>query len=175
MGVAVDRVHYGFRSISERDALAILGWRYAPPYDVYNHDPAEAEADLAVLLDPANGYYAITDEHDEPLGFCCFGPDARVPGGDYADDGSLDMGAGMRPDLTGRGTGGGFIATIVAFGQERYRPAAFRATVAAFNQRSIRACERAGFRQTARFRGVRGQEFVILSLPDWGITVGDKK
>jgi RimJ/RimL family protein N-acetyltransferase len=150
-----------FQTMTEADARTILGWWYEPPYDLYNHDPAQADADLAVLLDPANGYHAITDERGELVGFCCFGPDARVPGGGYADD-ALDTGAGLRPDLTGQGSGAGFIAAIVAFGQEKYRPAAFRATVAAFNQRSIRACEHAGFRQSACFRNPRGQEFVIL-------------
>jgi RimJ/RimL family protein N-acetyltransferase len=115
-----------------------------------------------VLLDPANAYFAITDEHDELMGFCCFGPDARVPGGGYAEDGSLDIGAGMRPDLTGQGAGGGFIGAIVAFGEDRYAPPAFRASVAAFNQRSIRACGRAGFRELSRFHNTDGREFVIL-------------
>jgi ribosomal-protein-alanine N-acetyltransferase len=155
-------MQYGFRPITAADAHIILGWRYTPPYDFYNHDPAEIDADLAVQLDPVNAYHAMVDERGELRGFCCFGPDARVPGGDYGDDGSLDVGAGMRPDLTGQGAGGGFIAAVVAFGQERYRPPAFRATVAAFNQRSIRACEQAGFRQAARFISTRGDEFVVL-------------
>jgi len=151
-----------FRPLTETDARAILGWQYAPPYDFYNHDPVEADADLAVLLDPANAYHAIVDEHGELMGFCCFGPDARVPGGDYAEEGSLDIGAGVRPNRTDQGAGGSFIAAIVAFGQERYSPPAFRATIAAFKHRSIRARETAGFRQTARFHSTSGREFVIL-------------
>ena len=47
---------------------------------------------------------------------------------------TLGMGAGMRPDLTGRGTGGSSIAAIVAFGRDRYGATALRATVAAFNR-----------------------------------------
>lgn len=150
-----------FQKLTEPDARAILAWRYEPPYDIYNHDPAETDADLAVLLNPVNGYHAITDEQGELVGFCCFGPDARVPGGEYADD-ALDIGAGMRPDLTGQGMGANFIAAIADFGQERYNPPACRATVAAFNHRSISACEHAGFRPTARFVSTRGHEFVVL-------------
>jgi hypothetical protein len=42
-------------------------------------------------------------------------------------------------------------------------PAGFRATVAAFNRHSIRACQTAGFRQIAAFAAARdGREFVVL-------------
>ncbi len=40
------------------------------------------------------------------VGFCSFGVDGRVPGGDYPD-GPLDVGMGMRPDLTAAAWGRG--------------------------------------------------------------------
>ena len=55
------------------------------------------------MHDPTNRYHGVTGEdHSQLIGFCCFGPDARVTGFAYDED-SLDIGAGLRPDLTGRG------------------------------------------------------------------------
>jgi hypothetical protein len=36
------------------------------------------------------------------IGFCCFGPDAQLRGGDYHEP-ALDVGLGLRPDLVGKG------------------------------------------------------------------------
>ena len=41
---------YPFRQMDEADAREISGWRYAPPYDLY--DSTADPADLAELLDP---------------------------------------------------------------------------------------------------------------------------
>jgi len=45
-------------------------------------------------------YVAVLDARDEMIAFRCFGPEARVLGGAYFED-ALDMGGGLRPDLTG--------------------------------------------------------------------------
>jgi hypothetical protein len=70
-----------FRPLSEMDARAMVEWRYEGPYAFYDAHPD----DLTGLLDPENAYYAVTDSEGELLGFCCFGADARVKGGDYQD------------------------------------------------------------------------------------------
>ena len=41
-------------------ATDVAGWRYPPPYDCYDL----AEVDPGFLVDPANGFFALTD--DEP-------------------------------------------------------------------------------------------------------------
>ena len=64
----------------------------------------------------------------------------------------LDVGLGLRPDLTGRGLGLGFVAAVLALGRERFGPVGFRLSVAVFNERAIRVYERAGF--------VRGETFL---------------
>src|SRR5947208_889728 len=63
----------------------------------------------------------------------------------------LDLGVGIRPDATGRGSGTAFIRSALAFGAASYRQRRFGATIAAFNGRALRAAERAGFRITRRF------------------------
>ncbi len=57
---------------------------------------------------------------DAPLeGFCSFGADGQVAGGDYSGQ-CLDIGMGIWPDLTGRGNGKRYAQAVVSyeFGQE---------------------------------------------------------
>ncbi len=156
---------YIFKELTEADARDVLSWRYDPPYDMYNADPAQGEENVATLLDPDNRYFAATAAEGQLVGYCCYGPDARVAGGDYRDPGALDVGLGMRPDLTGQGHGHAFFNAVLAFGRERCGARRYRLSVAAFNRRAILVYARARFRPLSRFRrGGRpdGLEFVIM-------------
>ena len=121
------------------------------------------------MLDPAAGYAAATDEAGELVGFFCFGAGGRVPGGEragvYAED-AVDVGLGLRPDLTGRGLGGAFVAAGLAHGRAVLTPppTRFRLSVAAFNERAIRVYERAGFRAGPRFTSPVGGVEVAFVL-----------
>lgn len=138
---------FAFRPLNEADAEQVIAWRYAPPYEVYNLSPA----DRAVLLDPRNAYFAADDEDGQLIGFCCFGPEARVPGGSYGEDTGLDIGVGLRPDATGQGLGPKLIRNALDLGRRIYGAHRFGVTVAAFNERAVRAAQRAGFTRTGRF------------------------
>ena len=138
-----------FAPMDAASANAIVAWRYEEPYSIYDGEPDGVKA----LLNAAYRYYTISNEDGELIGFCCFGGDARVPGGAYADTEALDVGAGMRPDLTGRGFGDDFVGAILDFGLEAFSPSVLRVTVATFNQRAIRVCEQAGFERFETFRG----------------------
>jgi RimJ/RimL family protein N-acetyltransferase len=156
-------LHFGM--LTEADAREVLLWRYDPPYDIYNVDPAHLQDGIAALLDPANRYFVATDAGGRIAGYCCFGPDARVPGGDYLGSDALDVGLGLRPDLTGQGRGAAFVRAVLLFGRERLGARRYRLAVAAFNRRAIRLYERAGFREVERFRrGGRPDdlEFVLM-------------
>ena len=155
-----------FRPMDEATTWAIHTWRYELPYDIYNLAAEPAESLVGAFLDPQNAYYAIRDDEEEVVAYCCFGPDARVPGGDYgpaAAGEALDVGLGLRPDLTGQGQGGGYVQAVLDFARHRWAPAAFRVTVAEFNRRAQRVWEKAGFRQVQRFgRTADGMPFVVL-------------
>ena len=122
-------------------AADLATWRYPAPYSCYDL----ADADPGYFTDPANGFVALVDD-GTLIGYRSFGPDGRVPGGSY-DDSALDTGGGLRPELTGlgRGLGRRAIAIGLEYGRERFRPAAFRVTVAAFNGRARRVVESLGF------------------------------
>jgi RimJ/RimL family protein N-acetyltransferase len=156
----------GFRAMGDADAREVLSWRYEAPYDMYNADPTRSKEGVAALVDPGNQYFVARDVEGRTVGYCCFGPDARVPGGDYRDPGAIDVGLGMRPDLTGRGDGLAFVQAVLAFGRQRFDARRWRLSVAAFNRRAMRVYERAGFVEVGRFRrGGRPDdlEFVIMT------------
>ena len=142
-------------------ARDIASWRYDPPYDVYDM----AGAEPADLLDPAAGFHAVL-AGVQLIGFRSFGPDGQVPGWDY-DDSALDTGGGLRPSLTGQGLGRAVIAAGLDFGRARFAPAAFRVTVASFNERARRTVESLGFRRLDTFRAARdGREFDVFVRPE---------
>lgn len=148
--------------IDEARARELLRWRYEPPYELYNMEAESADEVVGFLLDPQNGYYAITDEHGDLVAFCCFGMDAQVPGGDYRAA-ALDIGLGVRPDLTGQGQGATYVETVIEFGRRTFQPPALRVTIAQFNQRARRVWEKAGFRPVQTFdRMLDAMPFVIL-------------
>ncbi|MBP7964892.1 MAG: GNAT family N-acetyltransferase [Caldilineaceae bacterium] len=146
---------FTFRPFTADDARTMLSWRYPPPLDLYNINadtptPASLDADVAYLLSPAFHYHAALDATGHMMGFCCFGEDAQVPGGDYSRP-ALDIGLSLRPSLIGQGLGNNFLAAILDLGRELLHPVHFRATVVDFNPRSRRLFEKAGFRQTQTF------------------------
>lgn len=154
---------FRFEPMTEVNARAALSWRYSPPYDFYNHDPAELDSLVFnSFLNPAYNYYSVLGEQDTLIAFRCFGEDAQVPGGDYSTD-ALDMGGGLRPDLTGRGLGPQIMRAAMEFAVPLFKPRAFRVTVAEFNLRARLACEKTGYVLAQRFVATdNGIPFVIL-------------
>jgi GNAT superfamily N-acetyltransferase len=143
-------------------ARQIVGWRYPPPYDVYNMVPEDVDATVRDLTDPRYAYYALRDGRQELVAFCCYGADARVPGGEYAQD-ALDVGMGVRPDRTGRGQGHLYARAVLDFAERNYDPRAYRVTIAAFNLRALCVWLKLGFYVVEQFeRESDGAPFQVL-------------
>jgi ribosomal-protein-alanine N-acetyltransferase len=124
--------------LTNQAATEIAGWHYEPPYDFY--DFAAEPDDLAELLDPTrrgDRYYGAFDESGALVGFFYFA---------FHDD-EVEVGLGLRPDLTGRGLGAEYLDAGLEFAQRRFELTHFRLYVATFNERAIRVYERAGFRR----------------------------
>ena len=119
----MDNVRFGvrltFQPLEQEHALAILNWRYLPPFDYYNFDADSFQEDLHYLLDSKNAFFAILNLQEEPEGYCSFGVDGQVPGGHYNTE-ALDIGMGIRPDLTGQGRGKQYAQAVVNYGANRY-------------------------------------------------------
>jgi RimJ/RimL family protein N-acetyltransferase len=131
-------VTYRVRPLTPEQGEAMAGWAYPGPWAVY---------DVTGPVDPAEGFWAVLDEADDVVGFACFGVEARVPGLD-ARPGVLDVGVGMRPDLTGRGRGREFASAVLAHGWEVPGTARLRAVVQGWNARSRALLAGLGFTET---------------------------
>lgn len=159
---------FWFEPMTEARARIALTWRYEPPYDFYNRNPAQIEGLVhKSFLNPDYHYFAVLGECGSLIAFQCFGEDARVPGGDYRAD-TLDMGGGLRPDLTGRGLGPQILRAAMDFATAKFSPRAFRTTIAGFNLRAQRACEKVSFVLARRFVAQHnGAPFVIMIRDAW--------
>lgn len=153
---------FTFHKMDETNARQIATWQYNPPYDFYNLAASDLEKHVQAFLTPRYHYYTVWNEAGDFIAFRCFGEDAQVPGGDYSQE-ALDMGGGLRPDLTGKGLGVSVIKAALEFARQNFAPQAFRTTVAAFNKRALRVCEKADYRPVQTFQSIRsGRAFVVL-------------
>jgi ribosomal-protein-alanine N-acetyltransferase len=153
---------FNIRPMDEASARAIASWRYDAPYDFYNLNPGKIEKNVAYFIDPQNAFYRIMDGHGELVGYCSFGPDGQVPGGDYSQA-ALDIGMGIRPDLTGLGNGARYGEHVLDFACRTFAPGRLRVTIAAFNQRAQRVWQKLGFHVVRSFsRESDGAPFLVL-------------
>lgn len=158
-----------FSPVTQSDAAAMLDWQYERPYDIYNMpstDPDERAAAMAYLLDLRHYFHRISSPDGEFVAFCSFGRDAQVPGGNY-DEQALDIGLGVRPELTGQGVGSTVITAVLKFAHKRFQPYRYRVTIAAFNRRAQRVWERQGFQPVQTFVAEgRERPFIIFTRPN---------
>ena len=144
---------FTFTLMNEAEARTIQTWQYEEPYRIYSYTPSEDG--LAEMLERRSPHYAARDEQGELVGFFCYGTSAQVWGNAepalYREDRTLDIGLGLRPDLTGKGLGLSFVKAGLAFAREQFAPRSFRLFVLSFNERAIRVYERAGFTRVREF------------------------
>jgi RimJ/RimL family protein N-acetyltransferase len=110
----------------------MASWRYDSPFDFYDGDQ-----------DPV-----LNPEHF----FAALGGDGSLVGFYYleAKGDAVEIGLGLRPNLTGQGLGGEFFRVGVGLARSRFPGRPVILNVAAFNERAIKVYERAGFRETGR-------------------------
>jgi ribosomal-protein-alanine N-acetyltransferase len=134
-----------FRPLRWNDALVVGRWQYPAPYELYDLGPIPllVSVPLHWLLAPLGrmGFYAVDSEDDQLVGVFSFRKLGRT----------VELGLALRPDLTGRKIGQGYVEAGMDFARGTFAPAAFRLDVATFNQRAIRVYERAGFVAGPRF------------------------
>ena len=145
-----------FREMNDEEAREIAGWRYDPPYNFYDA-PSDAD-DLEELLDPerrAGSYFSAFDDRGVLVGFFQF----------EAEGENVDVGLGLRPDLTGGGLGLGFLLAGLRVRAAALSSGAFGLSVATFNERAIRVYERAGFRrERSTAHHTNGGEYLFLAM-----------
>ena len=170
---------YDLTLMTEAEAREVMAWRYDGPFAVYTsgaESEAERAEELAGYLDRRSPHYAarVAGERAEApgpvVGFFCYGSGAEVvdvPAEPrlYSPDGSITIGLGLRPDLTGKGLGVAFTRAGMDFCRERYAPRGLRLFVLAWNIRAITVYERVGFQRVRNVtqRWIYGErEFVEM-------------
>ncbi|WP_211655392.1 GNAT family N-acetyltransferase [Planococcus alpniumensis] len=148
---------YIFQKMTQEQAQDIAGnWRYDGEYSFYDMD-ADPE-DLEEFLDPekrADNYFIVFQDN-EAVGFYSF----RL-----ADQETLDIGFGMKPDLTGRGQGSAFLKAGLDFAKSNYHPQKITLSVADFNKRAIKLYEKLGFRKVESFvQATNGGHFDFVKM-----------
>lgn len=126
-----------FKSMQQDEAeLIAYECCYEGNYAFYNIT-ADAE-DLAEFLDQGkrgDRYFSVY-ENEQLVGYFCF---------QFRCKDELEIGLGMRPDLTGAGKGSSFLHGGLDFVIDKYHPKKIILAVATFNQRAIKVYQKAGF------------------------------
>lgn len=116
-------------------------WVYPEPYGFYNSPQAAWDEDFAEYDRSRDQWFSALDEAGRLEGICSF----ELSGG------SMEMGLGLAPALTGQGAGEQFTRSCLALGRGRFdwwdKPVVVR--VADFNRRAQKVYERVGFKATS--------------------------
>jgi ribosomal-protein-alanine N-acetyltransferase len=107
----------------------LLGWHYEPPYDFYDLDADPLDEAKTELVRGDDGRIEAFWSFEQP------------------EDGVVEVGIGLRPDLVGRGLGEGLMRAELDYARERFAPHTFRLYVTEWNARAIALYERLGFRE----------------------------
>ncbi|MGM9985710.1 MAG: GNAT family N-acetyltransferase [Bacillaceae bacterium] len=134
---------YKFEVMTQQQAEQIAyHWHYEDEYAFY--DMEADQEDLEAFLDVekrGNTMFAVM-KNNEVIGFLSI---------NKITDTLIDIGLGMKPDLTGKGNGINFLKASMDFIKATYTPEKITLSVATFNQRAINVYKRIGFKEVNMF------------------------
>ena len=147
-------------NFTEKLARQYAGWKYPKPYDVYNlpsWDEMELKKYKITTYQGRLGYYAFVED-DVLVGVVSF----------KEMDTCIYMGIGLSPNMCGKGLGYQVLSkALEEYDKNNIRTKPFYAEVRAWNHRSIKTCQKCGFKIVDRkmCRGKDGDfEGVCLQL-----------
>lgn len=148
---------YKFTIMTQEQAEDIaFNWHYDGDFSFYDME-ADKE-DLDELLDPeqrGNSTFAVTKENELVAFFSISKVAYRM----------YEIGLGMRPDLTGQGSGLVFLKEGLRFVKSNYNPKKITLSVATFNQRAIKVYRKVGFTDVETFmQNTNGSTFEFLKM-----------
>lgn len=132
-------------------------WKYDGEYAFYDMTADPEDYEEIMTPEKRGGRYFSVFAGDELIGFFC----VEREGGD------LELGLGLRPDLTGQGRGEGFLREILRFVGDNDSFARIRISVASFNKRAIKVYERAGFVKTGTAQVPTNGGVYDFTLMEW--------
>jgi RimJ/RimL family protein N-acetyltransferase len=117
----------------------LMEWHYEPPLHFYDIDADPPDESKTVILCGDDGRAEAYWYFEQP------------------EEGVVEVGIGLRPDLVGRGLGERFMRGELDYAREHFAPHTFRLYVTEWNARAIALYERLGFREVGE-RHVRSFE-----------------
>ncbi|WP_409250852.1 GNAT family N-acetyltransferase [Bacillus sp. SCS-153A] len=146
---------YKFLPMTDETAKEIAyHWNYEGEYSFYNM--TEDQEDLEEFLHPARSGYYTVEKNGEIIGYYCF---------QNSESGSVEIGLGMKPTLTGKGRGLEFVLEGMKFAFANYQPRKLSLSVATFNKRAIGVYEKAGFSPVKTFmQDTNGSTYEFLKM-----------
>lgn len=138
-----ERMGYTYTVMKQEEAEEIAyNWHYEGEYSFY--DIEADEEDLAEFLEgESRGNHVFSvKENGTLIGFFTV---CKI------NNGTVEIGLGMRPDITGNGFGLQFVNAGLAFSKEKYGCKYITLSVATFNERAIKVYKRAGFEAVGTF------------------------
>lgn len=154
-----------WKRVELSEALAIVSWKYSPPYENYNLKNSPLA--IAKLLD---GNYISAYFEGEILGFFCYGKSAQLINNrdheQYQDENYLDVGLALNPKFCGQGNGSNFLKAGLLKARQHSWKGGFRLTVAPNNVRALKIYKRAGFKERGQitWNAATKQKFMVLTL-----------
>ena len=132
-------------------------WKYPPPYDFYDMtaDPDDYQEFITPALWPE--FFLQVRRQGQLIGF--------LSGGVAGEGDFVEIGLGLRPDLTGRGLGRDFMRRNLDWIQQEYPGMEIRLSVASFNQRGIKVYEGSGLYVVRHFtQATNGGDYDFVEL-----------
>lgn len=148
---------YIFKVMTQEEAREIAyNWHYEGEYSFYDME-ADVEDLEEFLNDEMRGDTTfVVWENNVLIGFFNF---------HKIDNQTVDIGLGMRPDITGNGLGLKFVEAGLTFSKEKYQPKYITISVATFNERAIKVYKKAGFEAVGTFvQETNGSCFEFLRM-----------
>ncbi|WP_020059552.1 GNAT family N-acetyltransferase [Bacillus sp. 123MFChir2] len=148
---------YIFKVMTQEEAREIAyNWHYEGKYSFYDME-ADMEDLEEFLNDEMRGDNTfVVQENDRVVGFFSF---------HKIDNQTVDIGLGMRPDITGNGLGLKFVKAGLAFSKKKYHPKYMTLSVVTFNKRAIKVYKKAGFEAVGTFvQETNGSRFEFFKM-----------
>ncbi|PGZ10957.1 GNAT family N-acetyltransferase [Bacillus cereus] len=150
-------MNYTYTVMTQEEAEEIAyNWHYEGEYSFY--DIEADQEDLAEFLDDesrGDDTFAVK-ENGTLTGFFSF---CKI------NNRTIDIGLGMRPNITGNGLGLQFVKAGLDFSKENYNCDYITLSVAAFNKRAIKVYKKVGFEAVGTFiQKTNGSCFEFLKM-----------
>lgn len=148
---------YQIEVMTQEEAEEIaFNWHYDGEYSFY--DMAADKEDLEEFINPekrGSNVFSVIDT-EELIGYFTASKEKEY---------IIDIGLGLRPDLTGKGIGLHFLKTVMEFVNSEYKPKKITLSVAFFNQRAVKVYRKIGFTESHIYwQKTNGSTFKFLKM-----------